>query len=379
MSEGLAVVIVFRAVFVEQISISDFRNYVSAEIEPAPRGITLFQGDNGSGKTNLLEAIAYLALLKSFRGAPAASMVRNGAQQAVLRAKAEREGRSLLIETELNLTGRDKVRLNRQPVRRNDELFGAVLVTIFSPDDIEMVKGGPQSRRQYLDDLLGALQPKHNAACSELERILKQRNALLRSAGGALRGSMASTLDIWDEKLASVGEAIAGAREALIGTLEKATGEAYMQLSRQQKRDSEHAVGLAYERSWRGSLRSALSEARAEDVRRGVTSVGPQRDELYMSIRGLAARTQASQGEQRSLALSLRLAGHALVSDRQGSSPVLLLDDVFSELDPDRSAALASCLPDGQVLLTTAGPVPAGLPVVHWAQVRDGVVERGGA
>jgi DNA replication and repair protein RecF len=366
-------------VFVEQISISDFRNYASAEIEPAPRGITLFQGDNGSGKTNLLEAIAYLSLLKSFRGAPVSSMVRNGTQQAVLRAKADREGRSLLIETELNLAGRDKVRLNRQPVRRNDELFGAVLVTIFSPDDIEMVKGGPQSRRQYLDDLLGALQPKHNAACTELERILKQRNALLRAAGGVLRGSMAGTLDIWDEKLATVGDAIADAREALIGTLEKATDEAYLQLSRQQKHDSEHAIGLRYERSWRGPLLSALGEARAEDVRRGVTSVGPQRDELYMSIRGLAARTQASQGEQRSLALSLRLAGHALVSDRQGSSPVLLLDDVFSELDPHRSAALASCLPDGQALLTTAGPAPAGLPVVHWAHVRDGAVERGGA
>ena len=188
--------------FVEQISISDFRNYASVELRPARRGITLFQGDNGSGKTNLLEAVAYLALLKSFRGAPAGSMVRNGASQAVLRATADREGRSLLIETELNLTGRDKVRLNRQPVRRTDDLFGLVLVTIFSPDDIEMVKGSPQSRREYLDDLAAALQPKHKAACSELERVLKQRNALLRSAGGTLRGSMVSTLDIWDEKLA---------------------------------------------------------------------------------------------------------------------------------------------------------------------------------
>jgi DNA replication and repair protein RecF len=366
-------------VFVEQISINDFRNYASAEIRPAPHGITLFQGDNGSGKTNLLEAVAYLSLLKSFRGAPASAMVRNGADQAVLRATAEREGRGLLIETELNLTGRDKIRLNRQPVRRNDDLFGVVLVTVFSPDDIEMVKGGPHSRREYLDDLGAALQPKHKAAGTELERVLKQRNALLRSAGGTLRGSMASTLEIWDEKLAQVGEAVAEAREALVGMLEKRVDEAYRQLTyRQLTRDaitSDTGVRLRYERSWPGELLSALQDTRAEDVRRGMTGVGPQRDDLHTYINGLAARTQASQGEQRSLALSLRLAGHAVVNDRQGSSPVLLLDDVFSELDPDRSAALASCLPEAQVLLTAAGPVPSVLPVAHRARVRNGSVE----
>ncbi len=370
--------------YIEQIGITDFRNFASAEIEPAPRGITLFQGDNGSGKTNLLEAVAYCATLKSFRGAPATSMVRTGVQQAVLRARAHREGRSLLVETELNLIGRDKVRVNRQPLRRTDDLLGLVLVTVFSPDDIEVVKGGPQFRRQYLDDLLVVLQPRYNAASAELDRVLKQRNALLRSANGALRGSMVSTLDVWDSKLASVGEAIVEAREGLVVLLEKETDKAYRQLSERQGGDDDGGgcdgggVRLRYERSWRGPLLAALDEARAEDVRRGVTSVGPQRDEMYTSIRGLAARTQASQGEQRSLALSLRLGGHALVSDRQGSSPVLLLDDVFSELDPRRSAALASCLPEGQALLTTAGPVPSGLPVAHWARVHDGVVERGG-
>ncbi len=370
--------------YIEQISITDFRNFASAEIEPAPRGITLFQGDNGSGKTNLLEAVAYCATLKSFRGAPATSMVRTGVQQAVLRARAHREGRSLLVETELNLIGRDKVRVNRQPLRRTDDLLGLVLVTVFSPDDIEVVKGGPQFRRQYLDDLLVVLQPRYNAASAELDRVLKQRNALLRSANGALRGSMVSTLDVWDSKLASVGEAIAEAREGLVVLLEKETDKAYRQLSERQGGDGDGGgrdgggVRLCYERSWRGPLLAALNEARAEDVRRGVTSVGPQRDEMYTSIRGLAARTQASQGEQRSLALSLRLGGHTLVSDRQGSSPVLLLDDVFSELDPRRSAALTSCLPEGQALLTTAGPVPSGLPVAHWARVHDGVVERGG-
>jgi DNA replication and repair protein RecF len=365
-------------VFVEQISIANFRNYVSAEVEPAPRGITLFQGNNGSGKTNLLEAVAYFATLKSFRGAPAAAMVRQGTEQAVLRARANREGRGLLLETELNIGGRDKVRLNRQPLRRNDELLGLVLVTIFSPDDIEMVKGGPQSRRQYLDDLLVVLQPKHSAACAELERVLKQRNALLRSANGALRGSMASTLDVWDDKLAAVGEAIADGREALIGTLEKEANFAYQRLSRREPREEDRPVRLRYERSWPGRLLSALNDGRAEDVRRGVTGLGPQRDELYMSVNGMTARTQASQGEQRSLALSLRLGGHALVTDRHGSSPVLLLDDVFSELDPTRSAALASCLPEGQALLTVAGPAPSELPVALRTRVHDGIVETAG-
>jgi DNA replication and repair protein RecF len=364
-------------VYVERLSITDFRNYVSAEIEPAPRGITLFQGDNGSGKTNLLEAVAYLATLKSFRGAPVSSMVHHGAQQAVLRAMADREGRSLLVETEVNLTGRDRVQVNRQALRRNDDLLGLLLVTTFSPDDIEVVKGGPHSRREYLDDLLVSLQPKHASARAELERVLKQRNALLRSANGLLRGSMVGTLEVWDAKLATVGEAVAEARESLVVALEAEADKAYQQLSRPVSGDRGGTVELCYQRSWRGPLFLALSEARAEDVRRGITGVGPQRDDVYMSIGGLAARTQASQGEQRSLALSLRLGGHSLVSARQGSSPVLLLDDVFSELDPRRSAALASCLPEGQALLTAAGPVPSSLPVERQARVHDGVVEPG--
>ena len=254
-----------------------------------------------------------------------------------------------------------------------------MLVTIFSPEDIEVVKGGPQLRRDYLDDLLIALHPKHAAACSELERVLKQRNALLRSANGSLRGSMASTLDIWDMKLASAGEVVAEARESLIASLEDETDRAYRQLSAASGGISAGVVGVRYERSWEGSLISALATARSEDARRGVTTVGPQRDDLYMSVEGLAARTQASQGEQRSLALSLRLGGHSLVTERQGSSPVLLLDDVFSELDPGRSAALAQCLPAGQALVTAAGPVPGALPVAQCGRVSGGAIYAGAA
>jgi DNA replication and repair protein RecF len=360
-------------VYLEHLSVSNFRNYVAAELQPAPQGVTLLQGDNGAGKTNLLEAVGYFATLRSFRGAPTTSLVRSGTEQAVLRARANRQGRALLIEAEVNVSGRDKVLLNRQPLRRIDELLGAVLVTVFSPDDIEVVKGAPQSRRQYLDEILVALHPKHNAAHVELERILKQRNALLRSAAGTLRGSMSSTLDVWDSKLADVGEGIAEARESLVASLQDESDEAYLKLSAAPS-PSGGVVRLRYERSWEGSLLAALGGARNEDVRRGVTSIGPQRDDLFLAIEGMAARTQASQGEQRSLALALRLGGHSLVTARQSSSPVLLLDDVFSELDPHRSAALAACLPEGQTLLTSAGPVPEGLPVAQHALVRDGTL-----
>jgi DNA replication and repair protein RecF len=361
-------------VYIEQISLSNFRNYASAQLDLAPQGITLLQGDNGAGKTNLLEAVGYLATMRSFRGAPSAALVRSGKQQAVLRAQAQRPGRSILVEIELNLAGKDKVRLNRQPVRRTEELLGAVVATVFSPDDIEIVKGSPQSRRDYMDDLLAALHAKHAAARSELERVLRQRNALLRSANGSLRAGMGATLDVWDSKLASVGEEIARARQSLVSSLQPEVSSAYGQLSGVPTTVADGPVVLRYEQSWEDPLVAALAESRADDLRRGVTTVGPQRDDLFLGLSGLAARVQASQGEQRSVALALRLGGHALVTERQGTSPVLLLDDIFSELDPGRCAALAACLPVGQALLTAAGPVPEGLPVSGGARVTLGTV-----
>lgn len=366
---------------IEQITLVDFRNYRSAQLSPAPLGITLLQGHNGAGKTNILEAVGYLARLRSFRGSPDEAMVRTGAQQAVLRAHAVREGRPVLVEAELNLVGKDKIRLNRQPLRRHEDLLGAVLVTVFSPADIDVVKGSPQGRRQYLDDLLESLHARHAVAHADLERVLRQRNALLRSAGGNLRGSMVSTLDVWDAKLAQLGETVAAGREELVAQLQPMVDHAYRLLAPAPEpgpalSDGDRPVlNMRYERSWAGSLAEALLMARAEDVRRGATSVGPQRDELQLYVQGLAARAQASQGEQRSVALALRLGGHRLVTERQGTSPVLLLDDVFSELDPVRSAALANCLPEGQTLLTTAGPVPPGLEVARWARVEAGTLQ----
>lgn len=368
--------------YIEQLDLVNFRNYAQAQFEPATSGVTLLQGENGSGKTNLLEAVAYLATLRSFRGSPKEALVMHGEEQAVLRARSVREGRNVLVEVEMNLTGKDKARLNRQAVRRHEELLGAVLVTVFSPDDIEIVKGAPQARRQYLDELLVALHPRHAALQADLERALRQRNALLRDAKGALRGSMVGTLDVWDAKLAQTGEALASAREDLVADLQPRANGSYRALAAHGAGHAAVAGGddaplltMSYERSWHGPLPEALAEARAEDVRRGVTTVGPQRDDVQLFVRGLAARSQASQGEQRSVALALRLGGHQLVTDRRATAPVLLLDDVFSELDPGRSAALAGCLPDGQVLLSAAGPVPSKLPLARSHRVAHGTLQ----
>jgi DNA replication and repair protein RecF len=342
-------------VHLRRLWLADFRNYNSAEIAPAPSGLTVVRGDNGEGKTNLLEAIGYLAMLQSFRGVPTDAMVREGAERAVVRAEAEREGRDLLLEVELPRTGRARAQVNRQPLRRSADLLGALRVTVFSPDDLVLVKGGPGERRRYLDELLVAVHPRNDAIRGDVERILRQRNALLKQSGGRLTSEIGPTLDVWDAQLAGAGEALASAREALVAILEPELAKAYDQLA-----GVPADTAACYARSWEGTLADALVASRTDDVRRGVSLVGPHRDELVLSVGGLAARTHASQGEQRSTALALRLAGHRAVADAAGSPPVLLLDDVFSELDPDRSAALLAHLPSGQALLTTAGPLPPG-------------------
>jgi len=340
---------------VDHLWLTDFRNYANAELEPAPDGLTVVIGNNGEGKTNLLEAIAYLATLRSFRGAPPEALVRIGAECAIVRADAHHHQRQLLIEAEVRPSGRDRVQVNRQPLRRSRDLAGSLGVTVFAPDDLSLVKAGPQGRRDYLDDLLSAAQPRHDALRREVERVLRQRNAVLKQAAGGSRLSpdVVTTLDVWDHKLALAGDALAVAREQLTAILGPHAGVAYDRVA-----DRSAHVQLTYLRSWTGPLSVALAQARSDDVRRGVSTVGPHRDDLGLSIGGLPSRTHTSQGEQRSLALALRLAGHRMVTETLGTPPVLLLDDVFSELDHDRSEALLACLPAGQALVTTAGAVP---------------------
>ena len=338
---------------VTRLWLTNFRNYTTAELEPDPDGLTVIVGSNGEGKTNLLEAIGYLATLSSFRGAPSEALVRQGCASAVVRAEGERDDRALLIEAELVAGGRDRIQVNRQPLKRARDLLGALRVSVFAPDDLVLVKGGPGERRRFLDDVLVALHPKFDALQRDVDRVLRQRNTLLRQSGGKASPEIASTLDVWDAKLVTTGTALVEAREDLIAQLEPEIAKAYDQVAH-----TAADVSVAYQRSWSGPLADAVAASRPDDLRRGVTLVGPHRDEVTLAIGGLPGRTHASQGEQRSLALALRLAAHRVVGEAVGASPVLLLDDVFSELDPDRSEALLTHLPPGQALLTTAGVVP---------------------
>lgn len=355
---------------VHRLSIADFRSYRAATLEPAPEGLTVIKGGNGQGKTNLLEALAYLALGSSFRGVPQEALVRTGRDHAVVRGEIDRGGRRMLVEAELHASGGRRVQLNRQPVRRGRDLLDGLRVSVFSPVDLSVVKEGPGERRRYLDDLLVALHPAADVTRSETERILRQRNTLLKQAGGRLSPEVAATLDVWDAKLADRGERLATERNRLAQRLEPVVAAAYRELA-----GAAVDVITRYERSWSGSLADALGASRSDDLRRGVTHVGPHRDDVELVISGLPARTHASQGEQRTLALALRLAAHLLVTEVLGETPVLLLDDVFSELDAARGEALVAALPAGQAVLTTTNAVPPAVRPVHTVSVVGGALE----
>ncbi len=337
---------------ITRLWLQDFRSYESLEL-PLDVGLTAIVGANGIGKTNLLEALGLLATLKSFRGAPTESLIRRGAESAIVRAEGIRDDRDVLIELEVGKR-RTRAQVNRQRLQRSRDLLGALRITVFAPDDLALVKEGPSVRRGYLDDVLVALDPKADSVLRDLERILKQRNALLRQSHGRLDEAGLMTLDVWDAKLATTGTDVTNRREALVAQLLPLVEESYAILAGKPV-----PLGADYQRSWQtDSLALALDEERQTDIRRGVTSVGPHRDELALSLDGLASRTEASQGEQRTLALALRLAGHLLVSDVLGEPPLLLLDDVLSELDPDRSSALLDNLPPGQTVITSATQLP---------------------
>ena len=352
------------------LQLVDFRNYTDANILLGP-GMTAVLGDNGQGKTNLAESLAYLATLDSFRGAPVDAMIRTGAETAVVRAEVRHDdGRDLLIEAEINRNGRNRILVNRQRLARSRELLGVLRVSVFAPDDLALVKGGPGERRRWMDDSLVSLAVKHDALRLEIDRILKQRNSLLKQAGGRLNEDVSTTLDVWDAKLAQSGEQLGHARATLVSRVTPMVTDAYEQLAGQPT-----PIELVYEPAWRRTgLLQALAASRMDDVRRQSSMVGPQRDDVDLGINGMPARTHASQGEQRCLALAIRLATHRLVAEKVGSPPILVLDDVLSELDPSRATALLAHLPAGQVIITSAGALPVDAHPQRILRITSGTV-----
>lgn len=359
---------------VSSLYLSDFRCYHEVDVE-FPPGCTVVTGDNGQGKTSLLEGITWAATGRSLRGVPDAALVAHDAPHAIVRVGVEAGERRRRIEAEIPSSGRSRVLVDGNRVTRVADRVGVLRTTVFSPDDLMVVKGGPSLRRDLLDALLTDLVPRFGAARRDLDRILKQRNALLKTR--ARDAEATHTLDVFDRQFAEVGGVVVAARLDLVERLEPHLVAAYRSLA-----EADTPVTVAYASEWlsdptdpAGSLADALALSRGKERDRGVTLVGPQRDDLDCEIAGLASRTHASQGEQRTLALALRLGGHSLVAADTDDDPVLLLDDVFSELDDGRAAALVDHLPAGQTIVTTAGRLPDGIAVDRHVVAGEGHLE----
>ena len=407
-----------------RLALTDFRSYASADVSLAP-GVTIFGGQNGEGKTNLVEAVGYVATLASHRVSQDAPLIRQGAEQAIIRAGITDATRDNLVEIEVNPGRANRVRLNRVPLGRPREVLGTLRTVLFAPEDLALVKGDPGERRRFLDDLLVTMAPRYAAVRSDYDRVLKQRTALLKSAGPkagrAGRGSreaVMSTLDVWDAHLARIGAELLVAREHLVDAVRPHVEHAYQQVASgggpaggengaygnsayvnkgpaaiNYRRSFEQAVDIPVETgdgtvrsehkervmAAEAGLRAALAEVRDSELDRGVCLAGPHRDELELSVRGLPARGYASHGESWSLALALRLGSFELL--RAGrEDPVLILDDVFAELDAGRRERLARLVAEAeQVLVTAAVPedVPAVLAGARFAVSGGGLTRAG--
>jgi DNA replication and repair protein RecF len=372
-------------VYVERLELVDFRNHPEVALELSP-GPSMLSGPNGVGKTNVLEAISYLATMGSHRAGPESSLVRVGAQATIVRAAVVREGRRILLDVEIRPGAGTRARVNRAPTPRAREMLGILRATLFAPEDLALIRGDPEERRRFLDTLAVQRLPRYLAIRQDYERVLRQRNTLLRSAGGRMpaRGGLA-TLDVWDEKLSSAGGELWSERLRLIELIRGRVERSYHDLAGRAD-----PVGMAYVSSVLSSdsgepdphaLASAMRERlladRAREIERGITLSGPHRDELALSLRDLPARTHASHGEAWSLALALRLGAHRLLAD-EGEEPVLLLDDVFAELDRRRRERLAEiALTVEQAIITASVPdeLPPALKVTMF-HVEPGNIER---
>jgi DNA replication and repair protein RecF len=366
--------------YVAHLNLTDFRSYAQVDLALDP-GITALVGPNGQGKTNLVEAIGYAATLGSHRVPTDAAMVRSGATRAVVRARVVREleagnPRATLVEIEVTPGKANRARVNGgSPVRARDVL-GILRTVLFAPEDLALVKGDPDGRRRFLDDLLVQLTPRIAAVIQDYDRVLRQRSALLKSAGAARRGggSDLRTLDVWDAKLAQVGARLVVERRRLVETIAPHVARAYEQVSAGQG-----AAVVTYKSSLDAALEiegaatdsaelveaqllEAMGRLRGKELDRGVCLVGPHRDDLVLTLGGLPAKGYASHGESWSFALALRLASYTVLTDGGDAAdwgpdgePVLILDDVFAELDVRRRERLAELVaPARQVLITAA-------------------------
>lgn len=357
---------------VQSLWLTDFRCFCAEVIEPDPEGLTVLRGPNGAGKTSVLEAVSWLATGRSWRTSTRDALVRSGSERAVLRAELAGAARRLSMDADIARVGAAKVRVNGQAVSRRSDVAEALRVVLFSPDDLALIGGGPGGRREMVDDVLATRHPRWDALQRQVDRVLRQRGSLLHQSAGRIDAAAAATLDVWDARLASAGTALADARAELVDLLDPLVAAAHERIA-----GPGPTVRLTYQRSWEGDLAEALAAGRLDDVRRRATGVGPHRDDVIVSLANRSARTHASQGEQRSIALALRLGAYHLSAGDGGSPPVLLLDDVFSELDPARAAALVAELPTGQVLLTTAVDPPPGVSPDRVLDVSSGRISAG--
>lgn len=361
---------------VTHLSLSDFRSYASAELELGP-GVTALVGPNGQGKTNLVEAVGYVATLGSHRVPADAPLIRLGADRAVVRAAIARAGRSTLVELEIVPGASNRARINRSPVPRPREVLGMLRTVLFAPEDLALVKGDPDGRRRFLDDLLVARAPRFAGVRSDFERVLRQRNALLKTAGSTIRSGRGDvrTLDVWDSHLATVGAELLAGRLHLVHLIAPHVSKAYEEVSAGQGQatvayksslgDDVTADAPLNRELLQARILDALAHARPKELERGVSLVGPHRDDLVLNLGPFPAKGYASHGESWSYALALRLASYELLRADTGSDgdgePVLILDDVFAELDSGRRDRLAELVAHAEQVLVTAA-VPQDVP-----------------
>ncbi len=356
------------------VSLVNFRSYRQLEWRP-DAGVNVLIGPNGAGKTNLLEGVAYLATLRSFRSVSDNDLITDDEQSAVIRAGLTGEGRQRLIEIEIPRHGARRTQVDKSRLRRGGDLLGVVRVIAFLPEDLDLVKRGPAYRRDLLDDIAVQLWPTAYLDQTEFDRALRQRNAFLKQGEHD-----DASLAVWDSRLAQAGGRVLARRSRVIEILGPLLEAAYAEVTHAGTKTS-----FTYRASWNGELEhasaaeygsrvgEALERSRRIDYERRMTTTGPHRDEPGFSIDDHEARTHGSQGEQRTMALAVKLAAHRAVRDATGEPPILLLDDVFSELDPERSAALAGALPDDtQTMITSARPEDVPITGSLW-KVGEGV------